>query len=126
MKQSIRSIFKSLSISLILSTILIGVLVILILEQQNSYKKISNLENQKVIISNLANLNKDDLELARIKLNGQGSQLHIEISKLRNLDKFDILGQTLGYSDMFLNNLDKLSTQISRFNKSAEISSAEM
>lgn len=119
MKSSIKKIFKGISTSLLLATIFTAIIALLALEQRNAYNIVGNLKNQKIIISSLINLSKDDMELSLIKLNGYSNQLQIEISKLRNLDKFDITGKLLGSSNKFLNNLTKLSALTSTFNKNA-------
>ncbi len=120
MKHSINKIFNNLYISLILTTILIGIAIILILGQDNSYEKIKNIKNQKHIIKSLINLQQDDLELALIRFNGKSTQLHIEIDKLRNLNKYDYIGNfVLGSSNEYLADLDKLSELTTSFNKRA-------
>ena len=120
MKHSINKIFNNLSMFLIIITLTFGLVTLLVLEQNSSYAKINNLKNQKEIINSLANLQKKDVELALIQFNGKSTQLHHEIEKLRNLNKYDYSGKfLLGNSDEFLSDLDKLSKLTTSFNESA-------
>jgi diguanylate cyclase (GGDEF)-like protein len=120
MKHSINKIFNNLSIILLLITTTIGLLTLLVLEQNSSYLKINNLKNQKTIINSLANLQKSDIELALIQFNGKSTQLHHEIEKLRNLNKYDYTGKFLfSNSQEFLSNLEELSELTTKFNESA-------
>ena len=120
MKHSINKIFANLSMFLIIATLAVGLLSGLVLEQKNSYAKITNIKNQKNIVNNLINLSKDDIELALIQFNGKSTQLHHEIDKLRNLDKYDYIGIYLTKnSNEYLADLDKLSELTTKFNDSA-------
>ncbi len=105
---------------LLIITLAVGLTTLLIIEQNNSYAKINNLKNQIEIINGLANLQKDDIELALIQFNGKSTQLHHEIDKLRNLNKYDYMGKyILGNSDEYLSDLNDLSNLTNKFNKSA-------
>ncbi|MEA1892118.1 MAG: GGDEF domain-containing protein [Campylobacterota bacterium] len=120
MKHSIKKIFNSLFISLVILTITLASISLLMLEQANSYKKIDNLQNQKKIIKSLINLKHDDIELALIRFNGRSIQLQHEIDKLRNLNSLDYTGKYLqNYTDDYLQDLNKLSKLTGNFNKSA-------
>jgi diguanylate cyclase (GGDEF)-like protein len=120
MKHSINKIFNNLSMFLIIITLTFGLVTLLVLEQNSSYAKINNLKSQKEIINGLANLQKKDIELALIQFNGKSTQLHHEIEKLHNLNKYDYTGKfLLGNSDEFISDLDKLSKITTRFNESA-------
>ncbi|WP_373035439.1 GGDEF domain-containing protein [Sulfurimonas sp.] len=120
MKHSINKIFSNLSLFLIIITLTSAVLTLLILEQNLTYSKINNLKNQKVIINSLANLQKDDIELALIQFNGKSTQLQHETDKLRNLNKYDYTSKFIfNNSDEYLSDLDNLSKLTTRFNESA-------
>jgi hypothetical protein len=120
MKHSINKIFNNLSLFLIIITFVTAVLTLLILEQNLTYSKINNLKNQKDIINNLANIQKDDIELALIQFNDKSTQLQHEIDKLRNLNKYDYTSKfILNSSDEYLSDLDILSKLTTSFNESA-------
>ena len=120
MKHSINKIFSNLSMFLIITTLAVGLVTVLILEQKNSYAKITNIKNQKNIVKYLINLSKDDIELALIQFNGKSTQLQHETDKLRNLNKYDYMGMyVLKNSDEYLADLDTLSKLTNRFNASA-------
>ncbi|EQB34492.1 hypothetical protein M947_10825 [Sulfurimonas hongkongensis] len=120
MKHSINKIFSNFSMFLILSTLLVLILTLLIIEQKTSFTKIDILQNQKSIINSLKALKKDDIELALIQFNGKSNQLQHEIKKLQNLDKYNYVGKYLSNnSDEFLKDLDKLSKLTMNLNESA-------
>lgn len=120
MKHSIKKIFSNFSFFLFLTTLVTIILSLVMLEQNNSYSKIDILKNQKIIISTLNNLQKNDIELALIQFNGKSTQLHHEIEKLQHLNKYDYLTKIfLNNSDDFLKDLDKLSKLTINFNNSA-------
>jgi len=120
MKHSINKIFHNLSILLITISFTVTVVALLVVEQNSSYAKINNLKEQKEIVKSLANLQKEDIELALIQFNSKSTQLHHEIKKLHNLNKYDYTGKfLLGNSNEYLLDLQKLSDLTTNFNKSA-------
>lgn len=120
MKHSINKIFSNLSFFLIIITLCITVLTLLILEQNLTYLKIDNLKNQKAIVNNLANLQKEDVELALIQFNGKSTQLKHDIEKLRKLNRYDYTSKfILNNSHEYLSDLDKLLNLTIEFNQSA-------
>lgn len=120
MKYSIKTIIKNLSIFLIILTFSVGVVTFLIIEQNSSYSRINNLQNQKNIIKGLANLQKQDIELALIQFNGKSTQLKHEINKLHNIDNYDYIGKyILKNSSEHLSDLNRLSKLTQNFNQSA-------
>ncbi len=120
MKHSMEQIFANLSIFLLLITFTVGVTTFLTLEQNNSYAKINNLKNQKTIIYNLTNLQRDDTELTFIQLNGRSTQLTYEIDKLQKLNNYDYTSKYIfDNSSEFLSNLNKLSELTTTFNGAA-------
>ena len=122
MKQSIRRIFKNLSLLLIFMSLLSVFATLLILEYNVSFDKITNLKNQKHIISTLTKLEKDDIELALIQFNGKSTQLLNEINKLRKSYKYDFTGNYLfDTKTEYLADLDRLSTLTKNFNETAKL-----
>jgi len=122
MKQSIRSIFKNLSLLLIFMSLLSVFTTLLILEYNVSFDKITNLKNQKHIISTLTKLEKDDIELALIQFNGKSTQLLNEINKLRKSYKYDFTGNYLfNTKTEYMADLDRLSTLTKNFNETAKL-----
>ena len=120
MKHSINKIFSNLFLFLILTTAIVLILTLLVVEQKNSFAKIDILQNQKKIINTLRTLKKDDIEVALIQFNGKSNQLHFEIEKLQKLNKYDYAGKYLSNnSNDFLKDLDKLSKLINNFNQAA-------
>ncbi len=122
MKHSIKTIFKNLSVLLIFMSLLSVFTTLLVLEYNVSFDKITNLKNQKHIISTLTKLKKDDIELALIQFNGKSTQLLNEINKLRKSYKYDFTGNYLfSNSKEYLTDLDKLSTLTKNFNEAAKL-----
>ncbi len=110
MKHSIKIIFRNLSIFLALTSAMAVVALLLIIEQNNSFHKVDNLNKQKTIISTLAKLDVKDLDLALIQYNGKSNQLKLEINKLYDLYEYDYIGKyILNNSNEYLSDLDKLS-----------------
>ena len=120
MKHSIKNIFKNLNTYLffVLFTAFIGMMITL--EHQLSFEKANNLNNQKKIISTLTTLKKSDVELALIQFNGKSIQLHQEIEKLYNLNKYNFSNQYIfGHNQEYLNDLEELSRLTKSFNNTA-------
>ncbi len=121
MKQSIKKIFVHISLILLLTSFIAGIAFLLMFEQNNSYKKIDNLNKQKEIVATLTRLKKDDIELALIQFNGKSAQLHNEIGKLNNIYKLDLTGRyLLQNTDEYLADLNKLSELTTEFNQRAQ------
>ncbi len=120
MKQSIKQIFKNISIFLLVATIFAAFGVFVSLDHNGSYEKTDNLLNQKRIISTLTQLKKDDRELALIQFNGKSTQLHNEINKLRTIFQYSFIEQyILDNSDEYLADLNKLQALTTSFNEEA-------
>jgi len=97
-----------------------GFIVLLVVEQNSSFSKVNNLNNQKQIISTLTKLQKEDIELALIQFNGKSTQLLHDIDKLRGLYEYDYTGQyILKNSTEYLNDLNRLSQLTLSFNQTA-------
>lgn len=120
MKQSIKNIFKNISIFLFIATIFAAFGVLVSLDHNGSYDKIDNLLNQKRIISTLTKLEKDDIELALIQFNGESTKLHNEIDKLHRIYEYSFIeNYILNNSDEYMADLDKLKLLTTSFNKAA-------
>jgi len=120
MKHSIKNIFKNLNTYLFF--ILFGAFIAMVLtvEQQLSFEKVSNLSNQKKVISSLTKLKHDDVELALIQFNGKSIHLHQEIDKLYNLYKYNFSDRYLfGNSQEYTQDLQTLSKLTTEFNTAA-------
>ncbi len=120
MKNSIKGIFKNLSMFLIVATIFAAFGVLAAIDHNNSYTKINNLNNQKKIISQIINLSTENLELSLIKLNGKSEELKYDAEKLRSLYEFSFTEKfILQNSKEYFEDLDKLDSLIKKFNISA-------
>ena len=122
MKHSIKKIFNNLILLLITATFASGLVALVLFGQNSSNAKIDNLNNQKTIIATLTKLKKEDLELTLIQFNGTSTQLQYEIEKLKNIYKYDLLGQYfLGNSDEYFIELKMLNGLTNLFNEQAKL-----
>jgi diguanylate cyclase (GGDEF)-like protein len=121
MKHSIAKIFANLNIYLIF-VLLVGLVgTFLVIEQKISFAKINNLENQKKIITSIATLNKNELNLALIQLNAQDAQLRFDIQKLYDMYQYNISAKFfLDDKYEYLNDLDILKKATETFTKNAD------
>ncbi len=120
MKYSIKRIFEHLKIYLIFIFFIALFALLLTFEQQLSFDKVNNLNNQKKIISTLTKLDKHDIELALIQFNGKSTQLHQEIDKLKMLYKYNFTDKyILRNGEDYFNDLQKLSLLTDAFNEAA-------
>ncbi len=121
MKISIKKVLNHLSLFLLINTFLAVFLAALIVEQKFSYKKIDNLNEQRKLINSLRNIPKKDIEYALLQFNGKSNLLLIKIDNLKELYKYDLIGQyILKNSKEYLNDLEKLKQETKRFNQSAK------
>lgn len=120
MKHSIQNIFKNLSTFFILATIFAGFGVIVAIDHSSSYEKVNNLTNQKVIIFDILNLSKENLEISLIKLQGGTTQLQYDVEKLHSLYQYSIFEKfILSNSKEYLGDLDLLDKLRADFTKKA-------
>ncbi|SFV59174.1 diguanylate cyclase (GGDEF domain) [hydrothermal vent metagenome] len=120
-KLSIIKIFRNLSIMMILNTIVVIVVSAFIFEQNFSYKKIENLDEQREIIRSLTSIPRNDIELAKIQFNGKSNMLLVKIEHLKQLYKYDFVGRYIIYSqDEYLKDLDELIKITKEFNEAAK------
>ena len=120
MKHSIKNIFKSINTYLFYILFISFITMMMTLEHQLSFEKVNNLNNQKEIIATLTKIQRDDVELALIQFNGKSTQLHQEISKLYNLNKYNYTSKYIfGNDDEYVDDLQKLSRLTTSFNDTA-------
>ncbi len=120
MKHSIKKIFSNLNTYLFFVLLVSFIAMMLMLEQQLSFEKVNNLNNQKKIISSLTSLKKDDIEIALIQFNGKSTQLHQEIDKLKSMYKYNYTDRYLfGHAKEYLSDLDQLTLYTNKFNEAA-------
>ncbi|MFA7354498.1 MAG: GGDEF domain-containing protein, partial [Sulfurimonadaceae bacterium] len=120
MKNSIKAIFKNLSMFLIAATVFAALGVLVALEHTGSYAKIDNLNNQKKIVSEILNLPTDNYELTLIKLSGKTTQLQNDTDKLRSLYERSLVERfVLLNSKEYLEDLNTLDSLVGAFNLSA-------
>lgn len=106
---------------LMLNTFLIIIVAAFILEQNFSYKKIENLDEQRAIIKSLTNIPRDDIELAQIQFNGKSNMLLVKIEQLKQLYKYDFVGKYIIYSEQeYMKDLNELIKITKEFNEAAK------
>ena len=121
MKHSIVKILKNLSVVLLLDTFLVFIVAAFVYEQNFSYKKIENLDEQRALINSLASMPKENIELAKIQINGKSSLLLAKISQLKRLYKYDFVGRYIIFSKQeYLRDLDELTKLTNELKKSAQ------
>lgn len=107
---------------LLLNTFLVIVVAAFILEQNFSYKKIENLDEQRAIIKSLTNIPRDDIELAKIQFNGKSNMLLVKIEQLKQLYKYDFVGKYIIYSEQeYMKDLNELIKITKEFNQAARL-----
>jgi diguanylate cyclase (GGDEF)-like protein len=120
MKYSIKRIFEHLKFYLLFVFFVAFLAVLLTFEQQLSFDKVNNLNNQKKIIQTLTKLDKSDIELALIQFNGKSTQLQQEIDKLKMLYKYNITDRFILQNEKeYFDDLHKLSILTTKFNNAA-------
>ena len=121
MKHSIKKIFMNLNTYLFFVLLVSFVAMMLTLEQQLSFEKVNNLNNQKKIIHSLTQLDKNNIELALIQFNGKSTQLHQEIDKLKSIYKYDYSDKYIfSNKEDYLHDLQILSNLTTQFNENAQ------
>jgi len=122
MKYSIKKIFNHLKFYLLFIFFIALVAVLLTFEQQLSFDKINNLNNQKRLITTLTKLEISDMELALIQFNSKRAKLYQKIDKLKTLYKYNITDRyILGNENEYFNDIEKLSQLTNKFNTAAQL-----
>lgn len=121
MKNSIKGVFKNLSLFLVFAAVFAALGVLVALDHTTSYKKIDNLANQKSIAAEILNLSKDNLELSFIQLHGKTTQLRYDTEKLHTLYQYSFIERVLlSTSAEYLSDLKTLDTLRADFAKKAD------
>lgn len=122
MKNSIKKIFNSLKTYLLFLFLMVSILMLFVFEHDMSFQKINNLEKQKDIVHKLAQLDKNDIELALIQFNGKSTRLQQDIDKLRVIYKYNFTEQyVLGNANEYNKDLNLLSKLTDDFNNAAHV-----
>ncbi len=120
MKSSIKGIFNNIIFFLSLLTIVSVIAVLFTIDQNNSFKKVDILNEEKNLIKELHQIDKEDIEIALIQYNGKSTELNYQIQKLHQLYEYDLLGQyILHTSKEYLSQLDQLTQLINAYNAEA-------
>jgi len=110
MRWSIKRIFDNLSKTLLLLSIILGVLATITFTLNSSVEKTDLLLHQKALIAEAYNLGREDIQLSNIQLKGIVNNLKHDIDKMQEAFSFDILGNYVyGHSAQYLNDLEQLS-----------------
>lgn len=121
MKQSIRKIFDNIILVLSFATFFSAFAALIALDHNNSYEKINNLKNQKNIISNIINLEEDDLDIILIQLKGKSTQLKIDVDKLYDAYQHNYTEQyIISNSIEYMSDLDLLKELTNDFLQEAD------
>ncbi len=106
---------------LLVNTLLVFIVALFIYEQNFSYNKIKNLDEQRAIIKSLTNIPRKDIELAKIQFNGKSNMLLVKIEQLKQLYKYDFVGKYIIYSENeYMKDLDELIKITKEFNEAAK------
>lgn len=97
------------------------IVMLFVAEQNFSYKKIENLQQQRKIIQSLTDIPRDDIELAKIQFNGKSNMLLVKIEQLKQLYKYDFVGKYIIYSQKeYMQDLEELKKLTIEFNEAAK------
>lgn len=106
---------------LMLNTLMVIIVAAFVFEQNFSYKKIENLDEQRSIIESLTKIPRNDIELAKIQFNGKSNMLLVKIEQLKQLYKYDFVGQYILYTkNEYMKDLDELIRLTKEFNQAAK------
>jgi diguanylate cyclase (GGDEF)-like protein len=121
MKLSIKKIFANLKLLFTILTVLLGLAAATVVMEYTSFKKIENLQNQKMLVNYIASLGREDLELANVRFRGKSTQLEFEIEKLADIYSFDIITQAFySSSSHYDSQLDELKVLALLFTEASE------
>lgn len=121
MKLSIKKIFANLNLFFIVLTVLLGLVTVTVVMEYTSFKKIENLQQQKMLVNYIASLGREDLELANIQFRGKSNQLVNEYKKLADIYNYDIITQAFfSQPSNYDAQLDELKNLTLRFTEAAE------
>lgn len=109
MKFSIDGVFKNIKIYFVIMTVFLALISFIELNRQTSFDKIQYLEEQKVLVTKIYKLGRDDLDYSLINAQGIGAQLKTNLSFLRSMTTNDFFGNILGLNHEYNNKIEKLS-----------------
>jgi len=122
MKHSIKKIFANLSNLLILLTVLGTLLLLLTLEQNYSFEKVSTLQEQKQVLHKLTTLEKRDIDTALIQFNGKSTHILYQIDHLESMYALDLVGQMIiGNKSEYSTDLRHHKDNVNNFNEKARL-----
>ncbi len=121
MRWSIKQIFKNLSTTLLILSIILGLLAAVTLTLNSSVEKTNLLVEQKALLNEAYSLGRDDIQLSNIQLRGIVDNLRYDISKMKQDFAFDVLGNyLLGHASQYLKDLEELSSKQQLYIQAAE------
>ncbi len=110
MRWSIKKIFDNISRTLLVLSIILGLLATITFTLNSSVKKTDLLLHQKALIEEAYTLGREDIQLSNIQLRGIINNLKYDITIMRDVFDYDILGKYLyGHSKQYINDLEQLS-----------------
>ena len=110
MRWSIKRIFDNLSKTLLLLSIVLGILSTITFTLNSSVEKTDLLLHQKALISEAYNLGREDIQLSNIQLRGIINNLKFDIVQMQEAFEFDILGNYVyGHAHQYISDLEQLS-----------------
>jgi len=121
MRWSIKKIFDNLSKTLLVLSIILGLLATITFTLNSSIEKTDLLLHQKALMSEAYNLGREDIQLSNIQLKGIVNNLKHDITKMQEAFEFDILGNFIyGHSTQYINDLEQLSIKQLLYIEAAE------
>lgn len=110
MRWSVKKIFDNLSKTLLLLSIILGILSTITFTLNSSVAKTDLLLEQKALIREAYNLGREDIQLSNIQLKGIINNLKYDITQMRDAYTFDILGNYVyGHTEQYTKDLQQLS-----------------
>ncbi|HIC44911.1 MAG TPA: hypothetical protein EYO73_11745, partial [Sulfurimonas sp.] len=121
MRWSIKKIFDNLSKTLLLLSIVLGILSTITFTLNSSIEKIDLLLHQKALIAEAYNLGREDIQLSNIQLRGIINNLEYNVDQMRDAFNFDILGKYVyGHSIEYINDLEELQNKQVQYIEAAD------
>lgn len=120
MKNSIKGVFKNLSLFLIFAAVFAALGVLVALDHTTSYKKSATLSNQKNVAREILELSKENLEFSLIQLQNKNTQLLYDVQRLHTLYEYSFVEKViLSNAQEYLADLKILDTSREDFTKKA-------
>ena len=108
-------IIKSLNLLILLVVTLLSITII---SEYASFKKLQNLQNEKMLATTVYKLGRDDLDLSNIQFRGKNTMLRHESNTLSSFYEYDYISQFSQVGN-YQNELTKLQGAVSDFNVAA-------